>query len=350
MTRQESLTSLADELVERRGLIPIHIDVEREQVVWCDIGEHQLTEAFFGTFVARLVEEAGDRRAFVTGLDVLAHDYDFLDLPPPSGFVFHMSRCGSTLLSRALARSPRHVVLSEAQPHNAIWWCWTRSWREELRWTDERLKIYRNLLLLMGRRRCTDQRAGFVKLSSSNLLLRPFIRQAFPEVPDVFLYRDPAEVMVSCLRSPPAWLTMKDSAFAAFMLGASSDTTAALTDLAFCARYLTRLLTSALAAGDLAYLDYRDLTPDSLEAILEAAFDLAAPSDQLTLMRDQFSRHAKDEDDHTPFARDADADGVTPAIRGTVERELRHLYQQLVASERNLLRDRVQGRHRRCTM
>ena len=328
-------------LAARAGLIPIHIDVEREQVVWCDIGEHELTEAFFGTFVARLAQDPGDRRVFVTGLDVLAHDYDVLQLRAPAGFVFHMGRCGSTLLSRALARSPRHVVLSEAQPHNAIWWCWTERWRRPVRWTDERVRAYRNLVLLTGRRRSAAHRASFVKFSSWNVLVRPFIRQAFPDVPCLFVHRDPVEVVISCLRCPPAWLMTKGSPFAAFAAAASAEATAAMTDLTFCEAYLARLLTSALAApsGDLAYLGYRDLTPQNLETILESAFGFVAPDDQLTLMREQFRRYSKDEDDGTPFVADTETKrrAVTSEIRESVERALRPLYERLAASTSNLV-------------
>jgi hypothetical protein len=331
---------LFHQLATRPGLIPIHIDLEQEQLVWCDIGEHRLTEAFFGTFVARIAQEPDDRWFFVTGLDVLTLDYGFLDLLPPAGFVFHMARCGSTLLSRALARSPQHVVLSEAQPHNAIWWCWTGRWREGLRWTDKRLKAYRNLLLLTGRRRCAEQRAFFVKFSSWNVLLRSLIQQAFPDVPGVFLYRDPGEVMVSCLGEKPGWLLTKGSGFAAFAVAASAEATAAMTDLTFCERYLGRLLTSALAGPscDLAYLGYHDLTLDNLGAILEAAFDVTAPQDQITLMHEQFRRYSKDDDDVTPFVRDTETkrDAVTPEIRASVEGTLRRGYEALEASERNL--------------
>ena len=327
-------------LATRPGLIPIHIDLDRQQLVWCDIGERQLTEAFFGTFVARITREPGDRRLFVTSLDSLALDYAFLDVLPPKGFVFHMSRCGSTLLSRALAQSRQHVVLSEAQPHNAIWWHWTEGWREGLRWTDERLTAYRNLVLLTGRRRCAQQRASFVKFSSWNVLLRPFIRQAFPEVPCLFLYRDPAEVLVSCLRYQPWWLMTKGSAFGAFATQASTEATAAMTDLAFCEKFLARLLTCALTApsGDLAYLTYRDLTPDSLGAILEAAFDFRPDHDQITLMREQFRRYSKDEDYSPPFMLDTETnrEAVTARIRESVERALRPLYDALETSEKKV--------------
>ena len=38
----------------------------------------------------------------------------------PSGFVFHMSRCGSTLCAQALARDPSNIVLSEPGPVSAV--------------------------------------------------------------------------------------------------------------------------------------------------------------------------------------------------------------------------------------
>ncbi|PXW54769.1 hypothetical protein BY998_12017 [Methylobacterium sp. B4] len=43
-------------------------------------------------------------------------------LPPglrPSGFIFHMTRCGSTLAAQILAASPRNIVISEAAPLQA---------------------------------------------------------------------------------------------------------------------------------------------------------------------------------------------------------------------------------------
>ena len=32
----------------------------------------------------------------------------------PTGFIFHLARCGSTLVSQMLAALPEHIVLSEA--------------------------------------------------------------------------------------------------------------------------------------------------------------------------------------------------------------------------------------------
>ena len=38
----------------------------------------------------------------------------------PSLFLFHVSRCGSTLISQMLAALPQNVVISEAGPMDAI--------------------------------------------------------------------------------------------------------------------------------------------------------------------------------------------------------------------------------------
>ncbi len=40
--------------------------------------------------------------------------------PVPAGFVFHQSRCGSTLVSQMVAANPRNIVISEAAPIDSI--------------------------------------------------------------------------------------------------------------------------------------------------------------------------------------------------------------------------------------
>src|ERR1041384_7884431 len=76
------------------------------------------------------------------------------DMPElePSGFIFHMSRCGSTVVSQMLAALPRNVVLSEPAPIDQI-----------LRLPDrfpnapesEVVRCLRGLVVALGRRRHT---------------------------------------------------------------------------------------------------------------------------------------------------------------------------------------------------
>ena len=64
---------------------------------------------------------------------------------PPSGFVFHESRVGSTLVANFLASDPWSLVFSESTPiANAILHCETCS-------QERKLQLFRDVVLLMGR-------------------------------------------------------------------------------------------------------------------------------------------------------------------------------------------------------
>ncbi|MEI9982428.1 MAG: hypothetical protein WDN69_03960 [Aliidongia sp.] len=84
-------------------------------IEWCDLRGVRFEEPFFDQTVARWT----DRPLVRTSLQELA----LLDAEPsldPIGFVFHMSRCGSTLVSRLLSTVPGMVVAAEPGPINAL--------------------------------------------------------------------------------------------------------------------------------------------------------------------------------------------------------------------------------------
>ena len=108
---------------------------------------------------------------------------------PPAGFVFHMSRCGSTLVSRMLAACPEHLVVAEAGPLDSVL-------RDE---TGQPVRL-RWMMAALGQQRDARQRRLFVKFDSWSALHLPLVRRAFPDVPWLFLFRDPVEVLVSHAR------------------------------------------------------------------------------------------------------------------------------------------------------
>jgi hypothetical protein len=131
-----------------------------------------------------------------TGLDALA---EFATASPglrPSGFIFHLSRCGSTLVAQMLAARGDALVMSEPPVFDQVLRAPTHcpdlspgdhvAW---LRWTVSAL----------GQRRNPDQSHFVVKLDAWAIVHWQLIRQAFPDTPCVFLYRNPLEVMVSHL-------------------------------------------------------------------------------------------------------------------------------------------------------
>ena len=323
----------------RPGLVPIDVDPEKQELVWFDIGQHQLTESFFFASTEGLIAAQERPELFGAEIGLLAADKLSVDSLYPAGFIFHMGRCGSTLLSKALARPGENIVISEAPPHFLIWPLLTGSWLKPPKLSHENTQIFRNLVLTMGRKRAPDQRAHFIKFTTYTVLFFDFITSVFPDVPCLFLYRDPAEVLVSFLRHGPGWEALKDTEFGALTTGCSVAQVRAMSRLAYIERFLTRFLSAALSAptDKLALLNYTHLTPANLPIIL-GSLNYSPNAGQLALMQKQFDYYSRDDSDSAKFVSDtADKqDAITPEIRRLVARELDGLYDRLERSESNL--------------
>src|ERR1700741_2518881 len=87
----------------------------RPGLQWMDMSGAPLGEPFFQQTVERL--RADGRRELFTEFDVLLQLEKELDSVQPTGFIFHSSRCGSTLVANACRAIKNSIVLSEA---NAI--------------------------------------------------------------------------------------------------------------------------------------------------------------------------------------------------------------------------------------
>jgi hypothetical protein len=119
---------------------------------------------------------------------------------PPTGFIFHLSRCGSTLVSQMLASVPSNIVVSEPPPFDRVLGVAPAA---PPAGPDPRIAWMRGLLSAWAQTRSGETRF-FVKFDSWHVLELPLILQAFPKVPWIFLYRDPVEVLVSHGRMPGA--------------------------------------------------------------------------------------------------------------------------------------------------
>ena len=113
----------------------------------------------------------------------------------PAGIIFHVARCGSTLISQSLKQLGNLAVYAEPQPVNEILVPpheWPRA---------DMVAAIRALGSAFARH------AGgpyVLKLSSWNTLFCDIVTEAFPETNWVLSLRDPVEVGVSLLRQPPA--------------------------------------------------------------------------------------------------------------------------------------------------
>jgi hypothetical protein len=109
------------ELADLARWTPIRFDFSgRVPVVdWADLTAERFVDPFFDQTVARWVSGPDASPLVRTGLEALVA----LDSEPslePAGMIFHLSRCGSTLVSRLLGTLPGVIVLAEPAPLNAL--------------------------------------------------------------------------------------------------------------------------------------------------------------------------------------------------------------------------------------
>lgn len=109
----------------------------------------------------------------------------------PTGFVFHESRVGSTLVANTLASDPFSMVFSESAPAaNALLHCETCT-------RERNIQLFRDVVTLMGR--SPIHKRLFFKFQSITSTKMDIALEAFPDTPFVFVYRQPVQTMMSHL-------------------------------------------------------------------------------------------------------------------------------------------------------
>jgi len=294
---------------------------------WIHFGDTPLHDSFFEDSLRRA------RRRPINALLKVCTPLGVLGkLPPadattaPDGLIFHMSRCGSTLVSQMLAAMPDSVVVSEAPPLDTIVQM-AHSHPEAT--LDQRIALVRGMAAALGRDRFGNRRHYVIKTDSWHSLALPLFRAAFPDTPWVFLFRDPTEVMVSQMRmrgSQTVPGTQLDPVFAI-------PDPLSLSTEDYIARVLNRVTQAAIDHADLVgglFIDYADL-PDAVERRILPHFGIGADPEALAAMRLAATWDAK-----TPsfaFAPDAEDKrrSAGDAIRAAVTTHLDEPHRRLRA-------------------
>lgn len=141
------------------------------RVDWCYLGGLRFTNPFFEQTVNQCFQHpANVLFQHETPISALGELHERRAGLAPSGFIFHVSRCGSTLVSQMLAALPENAVISEAGPIGAI----LRSHLREPGITDdERVLWLRWLLNALGQRRFPAEKHLFVKFECWQILFCP---------------------------------------------------------------------------------------------------------------------------------------------------------------------------------
>jgi hypothetical protein len=318
------------ELADLARWTPIRLTIERPEPVvdWCDFSGIRFEEPFFDQTVARWTGGEAPRPVIRTGLAELAalDDEPSLD---PACFVFHMSRCGSTLLSRLLSTLPGLVVAGEPAPINSL-----LETDPDLVHDDARVAVLRLLIRAFGRVRSGDERHFVLKLSSWNIRLGRLFRRAFPEVPWLLVHRRPVEVMASILAGPPGWMQLRQHPRQAeYLFGLDPFEVSTMTPEEFCARVLASMLEAWLeqAGEDAMTIDYRDL-PGAAWAKVAPFLKLAPSAADIARMAEEARFYAKDPAKRVFIGDGARATSLPEAAAELVLRVVDPVYARVVES------------------
>ncbi len=184
------------------GWLPVHAYDWKSRLMLdcCWMGRRRLTEPFFDHTVQASLElpfnQLFRRQLEISDLVEIESRRPALHL---DGLIFHLSRCGSTLIAQMLAALPWTVVACEPSVVDGV----IRHRHCQSDASEQTLVTWLKALLgCLARPRSGGERAHFVKLDPWHTVHLSLFQKAFPKTPCIFVYRDPVEVLVSVGREP----------------------------------------------------------------------------------------------------------------------------------------------------
>jgi hypothetical protein len=318
------------------GWLPIALSLRRKAstVTWLACGTVPCGGPFFMDTV-RALRAAGGAREMQTPLETLCDAAAAIDPVPVTGFIFHVSRCGSTLIANAARAAAGAVVISEAEPLSYLFspyrvGLWPYAAPE---WEAARDRLLRATMRVYAQRRGGDERRLIVKFTSWNLLFLAVVRRLWPEVPALIVVRDPVEVLVAALAEPTMWMALKNCPVeASILFGWEMAEVRAMSPAEYGARAIGALCQAALAGlgGSCQVVDYRQIDTPALCRLSEwlngtlTADDRHRVAEIAQVYSKDPRRRRRRVDD-----RDAKQRAATPAMREAVDRWARAPYELL---------------------
>ncbi len=262
-----------NDIVSLKGWMPVDAVVVdgRPGLWWMNMQDVCLTEPFFQQTVERARADQSDRGERFTEFDALVQLEKLLDSVQPTGFIFHSSRCGSTLVANACRAISDSIVLSEAYVVDKL----VARFITDAAEGDVKEQLYsvflRGVVHALAQRRTGNERHLFVKFSCCSIFQLDRIRRIWPSVPWIFLYRHPIETIVSNLTTIPAWMEDQDHRVLARFAGTPTAAVSEMSREELCARALGGFYSTAhrLANDNGMLLNYNQLSVPALLSVLK---------------------------------------------------------------------------------
>ena len=327
-----------------RGWMPVDAVVVdgRPGLLWMQMADVSFTEPFFQQTVERVRTEHPDRAERFTEFDALLQLDKKLTRAEPAGFIFHSSRCGSTLVANACRSLNNSIVLSEPYAVDKLVARFITDVDDPVKEALYSVFLRAVVNALAQHQNANEQRV-FIKFSCCSVSQIERIRRIWPRVPCVFLYRDPVETIVSNVSNPPAWLVGGDDGdhrILAHITLTSPAQVAGMSLEELCARSIGSFFSTALtlANDNSMLLNYTQLSLPGISRILN--FFNARPSpEELERIASGSRIYSKAVSATREFAADADAKQkvATNHVREVAERWAMQPYAVLELKNHELL-------------
>lgn len=159
---------------------------------WLFLGNETISEPFFADTVAKCKKLSNNSRLrrSISDTAVLKEWAVYNEALSPAAIIFHVSRCGSTLVSQLLGLNPENIVLSEVPFFDELI-------RFGYRKNTDIASVLKATISFYSNRRNSDQQRVYIKTDSWHIHFYQIFRALYPDTPFIFLYRNPVEVLHS---------------------------------------------------------------------------------------------------------------------------------------------------------
>lgn len=163
---------------------------------WLYTNGDQFTGPFFDESISKCLSHPFNSNPFkpFSNINVIPEWASSINGIEPTAFIFHISRCGSTLISQSLALNNHHIVLPEAAFIDEVLRLTKNKDGASAANGEEMIKA---TIKIYGQNPDGKKKHLFIKADSWHIHFIPLIRKLYPKVPFVLLYRRPDEVIRS---------------------------------------------------------------------------------------------------------------------------------------------------------
>lgn len=272
------------------GYYPIHIRVIEGHVFFCLSKIDR--ESFKKPFLPNIYSEETNKSKF-KWISLLSLEEEVLKISEVAlvGIIYHISRCGSTMVSQSIACLDEVRVISEPKVLGMV-----RMKQLDNEFDEVTLiRILKVTLSLFGQ--MEEGITGYLlKCSSTSSSLYPFFNKVLKEYQSILVIRDPLEVIVSLLKRP----SIKISDFtlnperSQIRLGVSKAKFEGLNQEEYIALFLSNILTTFLSNPDSnrIVIDYKTLKKDLIRKVLPH-LGVVVSEVRLTKISDRLESHSK---------------------------------------------------------